>query len=101
MENKINSQLTPEQKEKKDIEFENKILSIVLPSAGIAAFVIGLLGFIAAIGTAEGVGPAIFLLILALLGAGGIAYGVLVFLKLRRKKYFKEESVPSDEPNAN
>ena len=38
------------------------------------------------------------LLILALLGAGGIAYGVLRYLKWRKAKYFKEEKEPAPEP---
>ncbi len=100
MEKEEKNKLTPEQQEKKDIELENKILSILLPSVGLTAFIIGLVGFILTIGSPNGVGIAIFLLILALLGAGGIAYGVLAFLKARRKKYRKEESVPSTEPNA-
>ena len=66
---------------------------------GLTALIIGLLGFISAIPDPEGIGAAIFLLILAILGAGGIAYGVFVFLKTRRNKYRKEEVVPSDEPN--
>ena len=98
MEKKQNSSLTPEQKEKRDIELENKILSILLPSVGLIALIVGLVGFFLTIGQPNGTGGAIFLLILALLGAGGIVYGVLAFLKARRNKYRKEESVPSEEP---
>ena len=89
--------ISAEQKEKKEIEMENKLIDIILPSTSLAAFLIGLVGFIVSI--SSDVGAAIFLLILALLGGGGIAYGVLVYLKWRRAKYFKEEEVPSDEPN--
>lgn len=84
-------------KEKKEIEKENKILAILLPAVGIAAFIVGLVGFILTIGQEPGTG--VMLLILALLGAGGIVYGVLAFLKKRAKRFRKEESVPSETPN--
>lgn len=99
MENK-DSNLTPEQKEQKEIELENKILSILLPSVGLVAFIIGFVGFILTVSAPNAIGTAIFLLLLALLGAGGIAYGILAFLKYRRNKYRKKESVPSETPNA-
>ena len=89
--------VSAEQKEKKEIEMENKLIDIILPSTSLAAFLIGLVGFILSVSV--NVGAAIFLLILALLGGGGIAYGVLNFLKWRNKKYYKEEEVPSNEPN--
>ena len=96
MENKKEIKLTDEQKEKKQIEFENKMIEILLPSVGLIAFLFGLIGFILTI--AHNVGTGIFLLILALLGAGGIAYGVLRYLKWRKAKYFKEEKEPAVEP---
>ena len=99
MENKKNDNLTPEQKEKKEIELENKILSILLPSFGGVSFILGLTGFILAI--TENVGVAIFLLIIALIGAGCIAYGVLLLLKKFRNRFRKEEVVPSEEPDRN
>ena len=97
MENKKNSKLTPEEQEKKEIELENKLLKILLPSVGGAAFIIGLVGFILTI--TVNVPVAIFLLILAILGAGGIAYGVYHLILKNKKKLHKEESVPSDKPN--
>ena len=96
MENKKQSNLTPEQQEKKEIELENKILAVLLPSVGGVALVIGAIGFILTI--SENVGVAIFLLILAILGLGGIAYGVVQLIKKQHKKLHKEEVVPSDEP---
>ena len=96
-ENKQPKKLSAEQKEKKEIEMENKLIDIILPSTGLAAFIVGLVGFILAI--SKNAGAAIFLLILALLGAGGIVYGVFAFLRWRKQRYFKEEEVPSDEPN--
>ena len=98
MENdKPTKKLSREQKEKKEIEMENKLINIILPATSLAAFLVGLVGFILSISV--NVGAAIFLLFLALLGGGGVAYGVLLFLKWRRQKFFKEEEVPSDEPN--
>lgn len=87
-----NEPLIDKEKEKAAIEWENKVLSYLMPSVGLAAFVIGLLGFILLINS--NIGLAIFLLIIALLGAGGIAYGVVVFIKKRRAKLKKEEVEP-------
>ena len=95
--NKKQKKVSSEHKEKKEIEMENKLIDIILPSTSLAAFIIGLVGFIVSI--SQNVGAAIFLLILALLGGGGIAYGVINFLKWRKKRLFKEEQVPSNEPN--
>ena len=97
MEKIDNKQQDAEEKEKQAIEFENKLLAILLPSVGLAAFIIGLVGTILVIPYNVGVG--IFLIILALLGAGGIAYGVLVFLKKRFAKFHKKEHEPSKEPD--
>lgn len=97
MEKKKNSNLTPEQQEKLEIEKENKILAVLMPAVGGAAFILGLVGFILTI--TVNVAIAIFLLIVAILGAGGIAYGVYHLILKQRKKLHKEESVPSDTPN--
>ena len=97
MEKKKNSNLTPEQQEKIEIEKENKILSVLMPSVGAAAFIIGLVGFILTI--TVNVAIAVFLLIVAILGAGGSAYGVYHLILKQRKKLHKEEFVPSDTPN--
>ena len=85
-----------EQKEKEAIELENKILAFLLPAVGGIAFIIGLVGFILTI--TEKVGPALFLLFLALLGAGGIAYGAVVWLKAYKNRFRKKEVEPSPEP---
>ena len=97
MEKKKNSNLTPEQQEKLEIEKENKILAVLMPAVGGAAFILGLVGFILTI--TVNVAIAIFLLIVAILGAGGIAYGVYHLILKKRKKLRKEEVVPSETPN--
>ena len=97
MENKKKTSLTPEQQEKKEIEMENKILKVLLPSVGGAAFILGLVGFILTI--TVNVAVAVFLLIVAILGAGGIAYGVYHLILKKKKKLRKEEVVPSETPN--
>lgn len=97
MEKKKNSNLTPEQQEKLEIEKENKILAVLMPAVGGAAFILGLVGFILTI--TVNVAIAIFLLIVAILGAGGIAYGVYHLILKKRKKLHKEEVVPSETPN--
>lgn len=99
MENKKKSNLTPEQQEKKDIEWENKMLKILMPSVGGIAFVFGLIGFILTIKANAAV--AVFLLIAAILGVGGIAYGVYHLILKQKNKLIKEESIPSETPNVN
>lgn len=84
-----NRPMVDEEKEKKAIEWENKVLAILMPSVGLIAFVLGLVGFILVIN--KNVGVAIFLIILAVLGLGGIAYGVIDFIKRRKQKRAKKE----------
>ena len=96
MSSKKNNNLTPEQKEKEAILLENKMLAILMPSVGLAAFVIGLVGFILLINTK--LAPAILMMILCVLGAGGIAYGVVCFIKKQKNKLHKAEQIPSETP---
>lgn len=81
-----------EEKEKAKIEWENKVLAVLMPAVGLVALIIGLVGFILAVG--QNIGIAIFLIILAVLGMGGIAYGVIAFIKKRQKKLHKEVREP-------
>ena len=97
MDKKKKTNLTPEQQEKKEIEMENKILKVLMPVVGGAAFILGLVGFILTI--SANVPIAVFLLIIAILGLGGIAYGVYHLILKKKKKLHKEEVVPSDTPN--
>ncbi len=97
MNNEEKKKLDAEEKEKAEIKWENDILAYLMPGVGLLAFIIGLVGFILVISSNVGVG--IFLLILAILGAGGIVYGVLAFLKKRFNKFHKPEHEPSPEPN--
>ena len=97
MDKKKKTNLTPEQQEKKEIEMENKILKVLMPVVGGAAFILGLVGFILTISV--NVPIAVFLLIIAILGLGGIAYGVYHLILKKKKKLHKEEVVPSDTPN--
>ncbi len=84
--------LIDEEKEKAKIEWENKVLAILMPAVGIVAFVVGLLGFILVVN--QNIGVAIFLIILAVLGLGGIAYGAFAFIKKKQKKLHKEVKEP-------
>ena len=84
--------LIDEEKEKAKIEWENKVLAVLMPAVGLVALIIGLVGFILAVG--QNIGIAIFLIILAVLGMGGIAYGVIAFIKKRQKKLHKEVREP-------
>ena len=84
--------LIDEEKEKAKIEWENRVLAILMPAVGIVAFVVGLLGFILVLN--QNIGVAIFLIILAVLGLGGIAYGAIAFIKKKQKKLHKEVKEP-------
>ena len=84
--------LIDEEKEKAKIEWENNVLAILMPAVGIVAFVVGLLGFILVLN--QNIGVAIFLIILAVLGLGGIAYGAIAFIKKKQKKLHKEVKEP-------
>ena len=84
--------LIDEEKEKAKIEWENKVLAILMPAVGIVAFVVGLLGFILVLN--QNIGVVIFLIILAVLGLGGIAYGAIAFIKKKQKKLHKEVKEP-------
>ena len=97
MDKKKKTNLTPEQKEKKAIEVENKILRILLPTVGVIALIIGTVGFILTLPVNLGI--AIFLLVIAVLGLGGIAYGIYHLFLKRYRKIHKEEVVPSETPN--
>lgn len=89
-----------DEKEKKAIEWENNVLFILVPSVGLIAFLFGLIGAIFALSSTDPafkdskVGTAVFLIILAVLGAGGIVYGVLQFFKRRKLKRMKQEKQP-------
>lgn len=95
--NKQQVELTPEEQELKAIEWENKVLRVLLPGVGSIAFIIGLVGFIITVSSNAGV--AVFLLIVAILGIGGIAYGVYHLVMKKKRKLRKKETVPSDKPN--
>ena len=95
--NKQQVELTPEEEEIKAIEWENKVLGILLPIVGSIAFILGLVGFIITISSNAGV--AIFLLIVAILGMGGIAYGIYRLVTRKKRKLHKKETVPSDRPS--
>ena len=89
--------LYDEEKEKATIEWENKVLFYLMPSVGLVAFIIGLVGFILAIQSPDAVGAAVFLIILAVLGLGGIAYGVVMFLKKQKNKRKVERKEPDEQ----
>ena len=84
MENAKDKETINEQKEKEAIALENKMLSILLPTVGAIAFIIGLVGFILTV--SEKVGAAVFLMIIAVLGLGGIGYGAFLIIKAQRNK---------------
>lgn len=94
---KIDGQpLVDEEKEKAKIEWENKVLSYLMPIVGVLAVIVGIVGFVLTVNYNTGI--AIFLILLAALGLGGIILGVLTFLKERKnKKGRKEKKEPEQE----
>lgn len=91
---KTNEETIKEEKEKAKIAWENKMLAIFMPLVGLFALVIGLVGFLLVV--EHSVIIAVFLMILAALGLGGIAYGVVAFIQKRHNKNKKEENLPED-----
>ena len=89
-----NRPMVDEEKEKKAIAWENKVLSVLMPSVGLIAFILGLVGFILVI--QKNTGVAVFLILLAALGLGGVTYGVVDFIKRRNQKRAKKEEKEED-----
>lgn len=88
--------LIDEEKEKAKIAWENKVLSYLMPIVGVIAMIVGIVGFILTINHNTGI--AIFLVLLAALGLGGIILGLLTFFKERKnKKGRKEKKEPEQE----
>ena len=82
--------LDKEQKEQRAIYIENKILSFLLPITGVAAFILGLVGFILTLNAGQ-VGITIFYIILTLLGLVGSLYGVLLVVRLKKPDFLKRK----------
>jgi len=80
--------LDKEKKEQRAIYIENKILSFLLPITGVAAFILGLVGFILTLNAGQ-VGITIFYIILTLLGLAGSLYGVLLLVRLKKPDFLK------------
>jgi len=87
MEKRKDPVIIEDEKEKKAIAWENNILLYLMPSVGLVAFLFGLIGFILVVPNNTGV--AIFLILLAALGLGGVTYGVVEFLKRRNRRHAK------------
>ena len=88
MNEKTKKELDQEQKEQRAIYIENKILSFLLPITGVAAFILGLVGFILTLNAGQ-VGITIFYIILTLLGLAGSLYGVLLLVRLKKPDFLK------------
>ena len=96
MEEKTKFQIEQEKKEKRAIEMENKILRIVFPVVGIAAFIIGLLGFILTV-TSNQQCVTVFFVILFLLGLCGVLYGVLLLIRIKKPNFLVRKKPEENE----
>ena len=94
MEKRKDPVIIEDEKEKKAIAWENNILLYLMPSVGLVAFLFGLIGFILVVPNNTGV--AIFLILLAALGLGGVTYGVVEFLKRRNRRRVKQAEEAED-----
>ncbi|MBO6262468.1 MAG: hypothetical protein J6N95_07700 [Bacilli bacterium] len=90
MEEKTKYQIEKEKAEKRAIEKENKILRIVFPVVGVAAFIIGLLGFILTVNAGKP-GMTVFFIIMTLLGLVGVLYGVLLLVRIKKPDFLKKK----------
>ena len=88
MEKRKDPVIIEDEKEKKAIAWENNILLYLMPSVGLVAFLFGLIGFVLVVPNNTGV--AVFLILLAALGLGGVTYGVVEFLKRRNRRRVKQ-----------
>ena len=90
MEEKTKYQIEKEKAEKRAIEKENKILRIVFPVVGVAAVIIGLLGFILTVNAGKP-GMTVFFIIMTLLGLVGVLYGVLLLVRIKKPDFLKKK----------
>ena len=92
MEEKTKYQIEKEKAEKRAIERENFFLRILLPSVGLIAFIVGLLGFILTLGQGN-TGATVFYAIKFAIGFIGVLYGVVVLIRIKKPDFLKKKVV--------
>ena len=96
MEEKTKYQIEKEKAEKRAIEKENKILSIVLPVVGVIAFIVGLLGAILTLNQNK-MPITVVYIVLAVLGFGGVLYGIVVLIRIKKPDFLKKKVVEQED----
>lgn len=96
MEEKTKYQIEKEKAEKRAIEKENKILSIVLPVVGVIAFIVGLLGAILTLNQNK-MPITVVYIVLAVLGFFGILYGIVVLIRIKKPDFLKKKVVEQED----
>ena len=82
--------LDKEQKEQRAIFIENKILSFLLPITGVAALILGIMGFALTLNAGQ-VGITIFYIVLSLIGLAGSLYGAILLVRLKNPNFLKRK----------
>ena len=96
MEEKTKYQIEKEKAEKRAVEKENKILSIVLPVVGVIAFIVGLLGAILTLNQNK-MPITVVYIVLAVLGFGGVLYGIVVLIRIKKPDFLKKKVVEQED----
>ena len=82
--------LDKEQKEQRAIFIENKILSFLLPITGVAALILGIMGFALTLNAGQ-VGITVFYIVLSLIGLAGSLYGAILLVRLKNPNFLKRK----------
>ena len=88
MNEKTRQEIEKEQSEKREIEFENKLLSYLLPIVGGLAFLFGILGFVLTLNSGP-VGITVFFVILFILGLFSAFCGVVMLIRKKNPNFLK------------
>ena len=96
MEEKTKYQIEKEKAEKRAIEKENKILSIVLPVVGVIAFIVGLLGAILTLNQNK-MPITIVYIVLAVLGFFGVLDCIVGLIRIKKPDFLKKKVVEQED----
>lgn len=96
---KEKKELLDDKADKRAIERERKILSVLLPTLGVISFILGVVGAIlTATGNPIETGTLVFYIILTVLGVLGILYGVVVIIRKKNPDFLRKKKEEEEPP---
>ena len=96
---KEKKELLDDKADKRAIERERKILSVLLPTLGVISFILGVVGAIlTATGNPIETGTLVFYVILTVLGVLGILYGVVVIIRKKNPDFLRKKKEEEEPP---